>query len=130
MLRRQDNSENYLSGAVFMVLFFIFICISTKKSDPPVTRFSHYKSVSEKTVNFVALNDAQQVSLQKNVVSFLENTNFKLLSDCNKIIENNKSIYTRLLSLQKTELQAKPVLQQMLSYWYHSYDTRDLPYLS
>jgi hypothetical protein len=130
MLRRQENSENYLSSAVFVVLCFIFICAFAKNSNPPVTRFSHYKAISEKSVILVALNDGQQISLQKNVLSFLENPDFRLLSDSPKIIDDNRSIHIRLLSLQQTERLIKPVLHQRLSYWYHSSDTGDLPDLS
>ena len=130
MLRRKNNSDNYLSSAVFMVLFVIFICAFAGNIDSPSGRDSHYKSVSEQHAYTIALNDAQQVSWQKNVVRVLDNTDFRLLSDCPKIIDNNRSIHIRLLSLQKTELQIKPVLQQRLSYWYHSSDTSDLPDLS
>lgn len=130
MLPRKNNSDNYFSSAVFIALFFIFICAFAKNNDPPVTRYSHYKSVSEERVLVFALNDAQQISRQKSAVHFLEKPDFKLLSDFNKIIGNNKSVQNRLLSLQKTELLIKPILQQRLSYWYHSSDTGDLPDLS
>lgn len=130
MLRQKENIENYLSSAVFIALFFIFICAFAKNNDPPVTRYSHYKTVSENRVCAIAINDAQQISWQKSTVRLLENEDFKLLSDCNKIIENNKSVYIRLLSLQKTELIIKPALQQRFWFRYHSFDTSDFPDLS
>lgn len=130
MIRRETNIEIFLNSALFMVLFVIFVCAFAKNNNPPVTRFSHYKSVSEQHNYSVALNVVHQVSEQKSLVRILDDTDFRLLSDCHKIIDNNKSIHRRLLTLQKTEALVKPVLQQRLSLWYHSSDTGDLPDLS
>lgn len=113
-----------------MVLFVIFICAFAENTNSGAGRDSHYKSASGQHAYTIALNDAQEVSSQKSVVRFLQNTNFRLLNDCYKIINNNKSIHNRFLLLQKTELLIKPVLQQLLSFWFYSSDTGDLPDLS
>ena len=110
MQSRKDNSDNYLSSALFMALFFIFICAFAKNNDPPVTRYSHYKSVSENLVSVIALNDAQQYSTPKNIIRCIENTDLKLQSGFYKTIHDDKSIHHTLLFLQKSELLLKPVI--------------------
>lgn len=130
MLRQKDNKNNYLDSAVFMVLFFIFICAFAGYSEPSAARDSHYKSVSEQRNYVIALNDAQQFSIPKYVIRNIENTDFKILSDSYKIIENNRSAHHWLLSLRKTELQVKPIIHHRFYYQFHSVDTDDLPVLS
>lgn len=130
MLRQKDNSQNYLDSSVFIVLFFIFICAFAGNIEPPAARDSHYKSVSEQKPYVIALNDAQQFSVPKYVLRNIENTDFKILSDSYKIIENNRSAHHRLVFHQKAELKIKPVVLHRLFYQYHSIDTDDLPVLS
>jgi hypothetical protein len=130
MIRQKDNRDNFLGSAVFMVLFFFFMCAFAGNNQSSAARDSHYKSVSAQHSYTIALNDAQQVSTPKIVLLYLENTNFKLLSDCYKHIDNSRFVHHRIFALQKTELLIKPIILLRLYYQYHSIDTDDLPILS
>jgi hypothetical protein len=130
VLRQKDNINNYLDSAVFMVLFFIFICAFAGNTEQPAARDSHYKSVSEQQNYVIALNDAQQFSVPKYVIRNIENTDFKPVSDSYKILDNNRSLYQKILVLRKIELLIKPIIHSRFYYQYHSVDTDDLPVLS
>lgn len=130
MLRQKDNKNNYLDSAVFLLLFFIFICAFAGNSEPPAARDSHYKSVSEQQNYAIALNDALQFSVPKYVIRNIENTDFKLVSDSYKILDNNRSLYQKILVLRKTEFLIKPIIHHRFFYQYYPVDTDDLPVLS
>jgi hypothetical protein len=130
MRRQSDNSDNYFSSTVFIVLFFLFISAFAGNLNTSVGRDSQSISASELHSQVIALNDAQQISCQKIVIRYLENTDFKSVSDSYKIIDTNRSILHKILYLQKTELLIKPVIFHRSYYKYHIIDTDDLPVLS
>jgi hypothetical protein len=130
MIRQRADTDNYVGITVFLLLFFFMICAVSGNSDTAAGRTHHYISVSVLHSQISALNDAQQAPVQKNVIRVLEKTNFKVFSDCNRIVADNRLIHHNILFLQKTELLIKPVVLHRFYFLYHVHAADDLPVLS
>lgn len=130
MFKQREDRNDYFGSAIFIVLFFLFVCAFSKKSDKPIGRAFQYELASELHSNITALNDVQQVFCQQSLIPIIDKTNFNLFNEDLKIITDNRLINQRIIFLQKTELLIKPIALHRFYYQYQYLDTEDLPILS
>jgi hypothetical protein len=129
MIRQAQDKKDYFGTVVFIVLFFLFVCSFSKKSDKPVYGAFQYELVSAVHSNIAALNDAQQLYYHKSLLSLTDKTVFKLFNENFKIAIENSLIHQRILYLQKSQPLIKLVILHRFYYQYYYTNTDDLPVL-
>jgi hypothetical protein len=130
MITKNGNRDNFLESAVFLVLFFLFICAFSGISDKPINHDYPFKFASEVASNSAAVIEVQQFHFQNYLIPFFDKSNFKLFSDVDPIISENSSFHQRIVFLQKAGLLIKPFLIKRFYNQYHYSDADDLPDLS
>ncbi len=131
MYNQREEKNDYFGSTIFIVLFFLFIVSFSGNSDKAIIgKASQYKIASELHSNTNALNDAQYLFCQENLIPLIDKANFKLFNEELKIITDNRLINQRIIFLQKTELLIDPISISMFYHHIHYQDTEGPPILS
>ena len=132
MISRKEDRDHYWGSAVFIVLFFLLISAFSDKSEGIFDKVFQYKTISYSYLlaQHTPINDAQQITCQKEITPFITKEQFTLLNDCNKLIAVNRSLHHCITHLQEAEVLIKPLIVHRFYYQYHSIDTDEFSLLS
>lgn len=132
MITCKGNNDSNIRRTVFTVLFFLFVflCAFAFNPDQHTMRDDQHKIIYSLGSQLKAINNAQLFPDLKEIIPVVVKSNFKLSSDCYKIVSDNRLVHHRIQFLQRTELIIKPVLLNRFLYQYHYDDTDDFPDLS
>jgi hypothetical protein len=126
MSLERKHKINYLGLSGFMVLFFLFVFSFYRiliKSPEPVF---HYGLASVSS-NAIVLNKIQQLSINKNWLPQLDNSNFKVITDRIKLLTNNRLIHQKVNFLQQAELSISFIRPPGFYYHYYNRSEEYLP---
>jgi len=133
---KEDTNQN--TGTIFfIILFSLFVLISSSKSESQTSASSGYSLQNELAFGNISIHSDAAVfnavslpELYKNCVSYLYNTSFNLFSLQNKISNYNHRITQNFIDIQKTSLIVKPLFIWRLYYPLSLNGKEDLPAIS
>lgn len=132
----EDTNQN--SGTIFfIILFSLFVLISSGKSESQTSASSGYSLQNELAFGNISIhsdaamfNAVSLPDLYKNCVFALHNTSFNLFSLQNKISNYNHRITQNFIEIQKTRLIVEPLFLWRLYYPLSLNGKEDLPAIS
>jgi hypothetical protein len=132
----EDTNQN--SGTIFfIILFSLFVLISSGKSESQTSASSGYSLQNELAFGNISIhsdaamfNAVSLPDLYKNCVFALHNTSFNLFSLQNKISNYNHRITQNFIEIQKIRLIVEPLFLWSLYYPLSLNGKEDLPAIS
>ena len=133
---KEDTNQN--SGTIFfIILFSLFVLISSSKSESQTSASSGYSLQNELAFGNISIhsdaamfNAVSLPDLYKNCVFALHNTSFNLFSLQNKISNYNHRITQNFIDIQKTRLIVEPLFLWRLYHPLPLNGKEDLPAIS
>jgi hypothetical protein len=129
MIEKREKMKDFFGTVLTIVLFFLFMCAFYNSSDNATRRSFHYELSTEIDSRIAALDNVQEFSAQ-HLNSITYETNFNIFSKGLKIINYNRLINQKTISLQKAEFVIKTLIPPKFFYQYHYQDTEAFPDLS
>jgi hypothetical protein len=130
MIRQVEDKNGVWGTTVLIALFFAFICCFAQSADKPVQRDYGFEPVSALHVNATAINDVQQVVIQKSLLSFSEGTRFNLLNQTARISAFDRLTYQKITFVQKVYFSIKSITGHWFFNQFHFPDDDFPPVLS
>lgn len=127
MINNKENSINTIESTLFLVLFFLFVCVVSGNSENSRHSGSSYKFASELQSNSTAVFDIQVVPFLKSLLPVIHKLNPKQFDQTLHLIAGNYTFHQQISYLLKKQLLIKPIVIQRFSACYHFIDTSDLP---
>ena len=133
MIDRKTDIINYLGSALFIIFFFLLISSFTDKSVKQTKNTIQFELVFElhsNSGNAIIAEAFQLPSFQKNCLSFIDKTNFRLFNENLKVTSYNRNIAQRILLLQINQVSIKPLIIRRFYYHLSLPDTEEFSILS
>ena len=132
----EDTNQN--TGTIFfIILFSLFVLISSSKSESQTSASSGYSLQNELAFGNISIHSDATVfnalslpDLYKSCVFALHNTSLNLVSLQYKISYYNQRTTQNFINIQKTRLVIKPLFLWRLYYPFSLSEKEDLPVLS
>jgi|WetSurMetagenome_2_1015567.scaffolds.fasta_scaffold41150_2 hypothetical protein len=129
MSRRNKHKTSYLGLTILIVLSFLFTFNIYESFINPTNKALNHELVSIQS-SAIAINEIQQLSLNKNWTPKFDNSNFRIFNEHIKLLINNRLINQKLIVLQQVELSALVIKPPGFYFFYFHRNTEDLPLLS